>query len=309
MRKDEIKKLKIYITVSCLTLTILICLFSYLHYRKYHYINKGEMVAKINGFKIYKNDLQSRIDFLAEEMDKENLKLKDLDPKVLKAILLEIYTNNMILKLAEDKKLLDDNKFKFLAKEYYERLIKETYIRDFVVDTVAENEIKQEYDRLIKIVEDKEERKIRHILVETEEEIKRIRNTVIHKGNFEKMAELKSIDKPSAINGGNIGYVIKEEITIPEFADVAFLLKVGEISKPIQTKEGWHIIRVDDVRKIKMKSYKDSRSSILEKLEKKRFDDFINNLLKSKKMSENVDIEIINNDAVVGNKNDDAIKN
>mgnify|MGYP001027877704 CR=1 FL=1 len=305
MRKDEIKKLKIYITLSILTTISIICFFSYLHYKKYHYIDKGELVATINDFKIYKNDLQSRIDFLAGEMNRKNLKLEDLDPKVLKAILIEIYTNNMILKLAKEKKLFENNDFKFLAKEYHERLIKEAYIRKFVTDTVAENEIKEEYDRLVKIVENKEERKIRHILVSTEEEINRIRNTIIHKNNFEKMAELKSIDKPSAINGGNIGYVMKEEITIPEFADIAFLLKVGELSKPVQTKEGWHLIRVDDVRDIKMKSYKESRSNILDKLEKKRFSDFINSLLKNKNIDEDFTINIINNDVVIGNRDDE----
>ncbi len=305
MRKDEIKKLKIYITLLIVTIILIVCFFSYFHYKKYHYIDRGELVATINNFKIYKNDLQSRIDFLAVEMNKKNLKLEDLDPKVLKAILLEIYTNNMILKLAKEKRLFENNDFKFLAKEYYERLIKEAYIKNFVTDTVPENEIKQEYDRLVKIVENKKERKIRHILVQTEEEINRIRNTIIHKNNFEKMAELKSIDKPSAINGGNIGYVMKEEITIPEFADIAFLLKIGEISKPVQTKEGWHLIKVDDVRDIKMKSYKESRISILEKLEKKRFDDFINNLLKIKNIDEDFTVNIINNDAVIGNKGDD----
>jgi peptidyl-prolyl cis-trans isomerase C len=97
-------------------------------------------------------------------------------------------------------------------------------------------------------------------------------------GNFESVAERKSIDKASAAHGGSIGYVIKEQIAIPEFANIAFLLKEGEISKPIKTKEGWHIVKVNSVRMVQPRGYEASRGDILETLKKEKYNQFLGGL-------------------------------
>ena len=67
MRKDEKRILKISILVVAIVEILLICLFSYIHYRKYHYIPKNEKIANINGLNIYKVDIENRLQTLSKE--------------------------------------------------------------------------------------------------------------------------------------------------------------------------------------------------------------------------------------------------
>ncbi|MDR1498909.1 MAG: peptidylprolyl isomerase [Rickettsiales bacterium] len=285
MRKSEIRILKISIFTATAVVIALICLFSYLHYKKYHYVDRGMVIAKINNKKIYEKDIETRMLVLAKGVGKKNLKMKELDEETLKALLLEGYVNKLFLKLAKkDKKIFDDNNHKFSAKEYHEGLIRRDYMAKYIFNSINEGEIKKKYEILIGTIKHKEERKISHILVETKEEADRVKNLILRRNNFEQMARQRSLDKASAANGGSLGYVMMEELTIPEFTSIAFLLKTGELSKPIQTKEGWHIIKVDDVRNVKTKSYNDSRDEILRSLEKEKFDNFLLNLLKDVKI-------------------------
>jgi parvulin-like peptidyl-prolyl isomerase len=280
MRKDEIRLLKISISSAIIILILMIGVVCYVYYKKYHYIDRGRIIATIGKYKIREKDIETRLLFISEKFDKDNVKPEELNKEMLKAIILESYSNNIFLKLAKEKKIHKNNNYKFLAKEYYERLIKEDYIRNYIYNDITDEDVEKKYQELVDLVKDKEERKISHILVKNEEEIVRVRNVILARNNFERMAEQRSLDKPSAINGGSIGYVIKEELTIPEFADVAFLLKIGELSKPIKTKEGWHILRVDDIREMMLKSFEDSKDDIRETLKSEKINAFLEEILK-----------------------------
>jgi parvulin-like peptidyl-prolyl isomerase len=275
MRKHEVKILKICVLASILVLSGLIYLFSYLHYKKYHFIDRGRVVAKIGAYRVYEKDLEPRLNFLSEKLGKE-VKFDDLNDEIAKAVLLEKYVDDKVFDMAKKKSNLNEQKF--LKEDYYRKLAVKYYIENFVFKTIAEEEIRKRYDELVEKVKDKEEREIYHILLPTEEEAVRALNLVKRIGDFESVAQRRSTDKASAIRGGNIGYVIKEELEIPEFADIVFLLKENEISKPIKTKEGWHIVKVNDIRTVKAKNYEDSKSEILANLKKEKYENFLQSL-------------------------------
>lgn len=282
MRKDEKRILKISILIVAIVEILLICLFSYIHYRKYHYIPKDEKIANINGLNIYKVDIENRLQTLFS--NEQNIELNKLDPELFKALILEKYYDEAILKLAKKQGITKNKYYKFISQEYFNRLVREEYLDKNIFNKITEEDIKHRYDELVSITKNKEERKISHILVETEEEARRVRNIVSRLNSFEKIAKQRSLDSASAINGGNLGYLIKEEITIKEFADIAFLLKEGEISRPVQTQEGWHIIKVDDIRKMSIKTYEESKSDIYEELKSKEFEKFINSILNKREI-------------------------
>ncbi|HLO14100.1 MAG TPA: peptidylprolyl isomerase [Anaerolineales bacterium] len=85
----------------------------------------------------------------------------------------------------------------------------------------------------------------RHILVETEAEAKTIYNFLQQDNgaNFAQFAKTSSKDTGSGANGGDLGWFGKG-MMVPEFEAVAFKLKVGEISQPVKSQFGWHIIQV-----------------------------------------------------------------
>lgn len=83
-----------------------------------------------------------------------------------------------------------------------------------------------------------------HILVATEEEANNLRNEIINGKNFADVAAEYS-KCPSGANGGDLGYFGRGMMVKP-FEDAAFELEVGELSQPVQTQFGWHLIEVTD---------------------------------------------------------------
>lgn len=83
-----------------------------------------------------------------------------------------------------------------------------------------------------------------HILVATEEEANNLRNEIINGKNFADVAAEYS-NCPSGANGGDLGYFGRGMMVKP-FEDAAFKLEVGELSQPVQTQFGWHLIEVTD---------------------------------------------------------------
>jgi parvulin-like peptidyl-prolyl isomerase len=85
----------------------------------------------------------------------------------------------------------------------------------------------------------------RHILVATEAEAKTVIQRLNNGENFGKLAAELSQDTASASKGGDLGWFGKGQM-VPAFEEAAFSLKVGEISQPVQSSFGWHVIQVID---------------------------------------------------------------
>ena len=86
-------------------------------------------------------------------------------------------------------------------------------------------------------------RRVSHILVATEAEAARIRAEATPE-NFAQLARENSIDTTTKDSGGDLGALVKGQF-VPEFDKAAFALKDGEISQPVKTQFGWHIITVN----------------------------------------------------------------
>ena len=99
-----------------------------------------------------------------------------------------------------------------------------------------------------------------HILVKTKEEADRIRAEVTPE-NFAQLAKENSTDTGSAAQGGDLGPITKGQL-VPEFEKVAFALKDGEISQPVKTQFGWHIIMVK-ITPAKTTTFAEAKSQII----------------------------------------------
>jgi peptidyl-prolyl cis-trans isomerase C len=115
-----------------------------------------------------------------------------------------------------------------------------------VRDAVTEAQAKTAYDEQIAKVVPEPEVRARHILVKTEQEAKDLVKQLKAGADFVELAK-KSSDGPSAQTGGDLGYFARGQMVKP-FEDAAFALKAGEISAPVQTEFGWHVIKVEDKR-------------------------------------------------------------
>jgi len=242
--------------------------------------NSGRPVASVDGFVVYEGDLADRLNSLSPNGE---IKLEEMPENVLKAMVLEVVVNHKIDSETKRLNYENDPDIKASVENYKKGLMREKYLNDKVYANITEENVLDEYNRLVGGLRNKEERKIKHILVESEDEVERVRRNVLRTGNFEKIAKEKSIDTVSAENGGDIGYVLKEEL-VPEFGDVAFILKVGEISKPVKTQYGWHIIKVEDARSAQFLPFGEVRDSIEQKLQRQAIEDYLLSLTKDSKI-------------------------
>jgi parvulin-like peptidyl-prolyl isomerase len=86
----------------------------------------------------------------------------------------------------------------------------------------------------------------RHILVSTEDLARELHDRATSGADFEQLARTNSIDQATAGTGGELGWFDKDQMVAP-FSEAAFSLKPGEISEPVQTEFGWHVIQVEEV--------------------------------------------------------------
>lgn len=131
------------------------------------------------------------------------------------------------------------------------------YVQDYVKkNPVDEAILKQDYETMKSRVGDKEY-KVSHILVETEEEAKIIAKRV-KKEAFAKVAKQKSKDPGSKDKGGDLGFTVPGNFVQP-FGEAILKLKKGDISAPVQTQYGWHIIKLEDTRELKVPTFEEMK--------------------------------------------------
>lgn len=108
---------------------------------------------------------------------------------------------------------------------------------------VSDEDVEEKFEEMKE--NDEHEIKASHILVEDQEEAEDIKKELDEDGDFAELAKEHSIDG-SAENGGDLGFFTKEGM-VPEFSDVAFTLDVDEISDPVESEHGYHIIKVTEI--------------------------------------------------------------
>jgi peptidyl-prolyl cis-trans isomerase C len=153
-----------------------------------------------------------------------------------------------------------------------------SYVQDYAKNhQISEDQLKQEYDKL-KANLGKSEYNARHILVDTEDEAKAIIAQLGKKGKFDKIAKAKSKDAGSAEKGGSLGWAVPSNF-VPPFANALLSLKNGEYTKePVKSQFGWHIIKLDDVRSLKIPSYEELKPQMQQRLQQQIIQDLIADL-------------------------------
>src|SRR3974390_1262405 len=198
------------------------------------------VLAKVNGAEIRQSDVA-----LAEE--ELGPSLAQMDPATKREnVLAFLIDMKIVAKAAESKKIEDRDDFKARLAFTRNRLLMDNLLAAEGKAATTEEAMKKVYDEAAKQIEGEVEVHARHILVSTEDEAKAIEAELKKGADFAALAKQKSKD-PGAADGGDLGYFTKDQM-VPEFAEVAFKLDKGQISDPVKTQFGWHIIKIEDKR-------------------------------------------------------------
>lgn len=235
------------------------------------------VVAVVNGDKIYKKDVMAAL---------KTLRVPDAQQsKVFPDVLSQIVNEKLIDETVVKAKIQDTEEYKKQLELVKSQLVKQIYVEKFLKEKVTDAKVKGEYDKFKAQNAGKEEVHARHILVPTEAEAKQVIKDLDGGAKFEDLAKKRS-SGPTAQNGGDIGFFVKEEM-VPEFANAAFALKPGTYSKePVKTQFGYHVIKVEEKRKRKVPDLKEVEGPIRNKLGQEALQSLVADLRSKAKIEE-----------------------
>jgi peptidyl-prolyl cis-trans isomerase C len=198
------------------------------------------VVAKVNGVEVRTSDLA----FAEEEVGGN---LPPVSPAEKRNYLLAYLADVIIVaKAAEAKKMADSNEFKRRLAFLRNKLLMDQFLAGETKGAVTDAALRKAYEEFLKQMADEKEVRARHILVETEEEAKTILQEIKKGADFAELAKQKSKD-PSKVDGGDLGFFGRDQM-VEEFTEAAFKLDKGQVSDPVKSEFGWHVIKVEDKR-------------------------------------------------------------
>ncbi len=159
----------------------------------------------------------------------------------------------------------------------FDDIISHAFYNDFVEkkSKVTDSEAKEYYE---KNKEDFIEIKAQHILIKNKNTANNLYQRIKKGESFDEIARNYSEDETTKSMAGDLGYFTKG-MMVKEFEDAAFSLSTGEISEPVKTIYGYHIIKVNDRKKISFDDSKDKiKKMIYEKKKKENFENLINKI-------------------------------
>jgi peptidyl-prolyl cis-trans isomerase C len=234
------------------------------------------VVARVNGVEIRQSDLALAEEDMGQEMQQV--------PQEQRRDHLISYLTDIILvtQVAEQKKLGDNADFKRRLAFLRRKLLMGYGLQEEVKATLTDEARHQVYDDAVKSLGNQEEVHARHILVETEDEAKKIVDQLKAGADFATLAREKSKD-PGATDGGDLGYFVKDQM-VKEFAEVAFKMYPGQTSNPVKTQFGWHVIKLEDKRAKQAPEFDKVKDQVDAFLARKAQTEFVSKLRQSAKV-------------------------
>jgi peptidyl-prolyl cis-trans isomerase C len=237
----------------------------------------AQNVAIVNGKPVPKN----RVEMLQQQLAKAG---RPVSPEMEGQLKDEVIAREIFMQEAQKRGLdaSDDYKAQMeLARQTI--LIRELFADYQKKNPVTDAEVKAEYDKFAAANGGKEF-KARHILVEKEEDAKKIIADLKKGAKFEELAKKQSKDPGSGANGGDLDWATPSSY-VPEFAEAMTKLKKGETTQaPVKSQFGWHVIRVDDVREAQLPKLEEVKPQIAQQLQQQKLAQFQESLRKNAKV-------------------------
>jgi peptidyl-prolyl cis-trans isomerase C len=199
-----------------------------------------KILAKVDGVAITEDDYNDALADIGPGLPE---KLEG--PEREKYVLDYLIDLRLVAKQALADKLDGTADFARRLAYYHDKLAMEGLLTNVAKSATTEEAERKAYDEAAKAQPPEPEVHARHILVPTEEEAKAALARIKAGEDFAKVAT--ELSKDPAGDGGDLGWFTKDRM-VPEFADAAFKLEPGQVSDPVKSQFGWHIIKVEGKR-------------------------------------------------------------
>ena len=228
-------------------------------------------VATVNGVAVPR----ARMDYLMQQQKARGAQ----DNEQMRAMVREELVNREIIQQEAQRSGLARNpEVQAQVDLARQEIIVGAYIRDWVrKHPVTDAEVQKEYERAKQQTGDKEYR-ARHILVETEAEAQGLITELKKGAKFDELAEKHSKDTGTKERGGDLDWSLPSAYE-RQFSEAMVKLEKGKVTEaPVQTRYGYHVIRLDDVRPMSFPPLADVRPRIQQQLVQSRVQELIEGL-------------------------------
>ena len=182
---------------------------------------------------------------------------------------------NQIVKQEIMAQILDESeKFIEVSLENEIRSIRAKYSIEKLMEGFPVNDqLLAAYETATETIQSSEEFNASHILVESEKEALKILNSLKAGSDFSKLAQEKSTG-PSGPNGGQLGWFGPGQM-VPEFEAAVLVLEIGNISQPVKTQFGWHLVKLNDRRVKALPTFEEMKPELVQQLSQARIDQLL----------------------------------
>jgi len=190
----------------------------------------------------------------------------------------------VLVQEAEKKKLGTLPAVKTQMEVMRRNILIRALMSDFInKNPVSDADIQKEYNRL-KTQAGNTEYLVSHILLKSEEEAKAIIEKLNNGGNFNELAKEKSVDAPTAAQGGNLGWNVPNVYVSP-FAEALIKLKKGEYTRtPVKSNFGYHIIKLEDTKPLVFPSLEEIKPRLTQNIQEMKWEAYTKSLLGNAKV-------------------------
>lgn len=229
------------------------------------------VVAVVNGTELRRSDVVESARDLPQAY-------QDQLDQIFPALVDWLIDQTLLLEEGRRRNLQDDAQVKEQVALYEERVVREALVDRHLADRMTEEAVRARYDRFVAEFQPETEIHARHILVESQAEAEAIIAELDAGGDFAAIAKEKSTDTGSGANGGDLGFFTPEQM-VPEFSAAAVALEPGSYSKtPVQSRFGWHVIKVEEKRETAPPSFEEARLEIENRLQQELVSEFVADL-------------------------------
>ena len=248
-----------------------------------------EILAEVGPYKLTRAEFEAKL-----ETAPPQIKMILAHQPQLKKALVERWVEISLLSLAaKDAGLEKDPEVKARLDEVTKQILAQAYLEKKLLNQqrVSEEEVKAYYEKHREKYQEPRAVRARHILIEvpqgaTPEQEKealkkaqRLRERILKGEDFAKLAQEYSADPGTKEKGGELGFFTQGQM-VKEFEEAAFRLKPGEISEPVRTPFGYHLIQVEEVKEAKQRSFAEVKDRVREDLIQAKEEAALNKALK-----------------------------
>jgi peptidyl-prolyl cis-trans isomerase C len=236
----------------------------------------AKVLARVDGVEITEEDVQVALDDLGPTLPQQ------IEGPQREAYVLDYLIDlRLVAKKAAADKMGEGAEVARRLAYYRDKVMMETLLGKVARDGATDAALKQVYDEAAAKQKTEEEISARHILLSTEDEAKAALKRVRGGEDFAKVAD--DVSKDPGSKGGDLGWFTKDRM-VPEFGDAAFKLKKGEVSDPVKSQFGWHVIKLENRRQKSFPSFEEVKSQVAQYVAQKSQSDLIMKLREGAKI-------------------------